>query len=763
MAESLAVRYRPKNWDEVCGQKSIIHILSRQIELNEIKNAYLFCGASGCGKAQPLTSSVLTKSGYKLMKDINVGDYILDGEGIETKVLGTFPQGERKIYKILFDDNSSIEVADNHLNYIYVKDKNKVNHMTVETLQLIDMLNSGKYKIFVDIPELNSWEYSKPTIEPYLLGCLIGDGSLSGSNLSFSSKDKELIDNLDYILESEYSMKLKSSNDCDYRISSIKNYKYHIKYNDNDFFTLKSLQEALIKDGYPRIDPSTILRICNGNAKHYKNIYPELFEKIKLIEITKKIVWNSDSLKKQLKKLNLNVTAKYKHIPSEYKYNSTEVRLAVLQGIMDTDGTVTRPVESKFSGKTLSGHCSVTTISKQLSEDIAFLARSLGYKAIIRKSENRTYNYRYKNKVEKRNCSDSYTISIITNNDSELFRLTRKKRRTGKHRFEVSRRIKDITFERIDSCKCIYVESALHTYITDNETVTHNTTLARIFANKINNHVGNPIEIDGASNNGVDNVKNIIKAAQERAIDSKYKIYIIDECHSLTNQAWQAFLKCIEEPPTYTIFIFCTTDPQKIPNTILNRVQRFNISRISNDALIARLKYICQSEGYTNYDEACEYIAKISDGGARDAICTLEKCSSYDTNLCIENILESLGNYSYKTFFELINSIIDGDEGNVIKIIDNYYSQGNDLKLFVDNFINFCLDINKFAIFNDISMTSLPSTTLNDLQIAVNFEDSPKYYAYILDRLLDIKQSLKNDSNIKSTIIVSFLQITRCQ
>lgn len=289
------------------------------------------------------------------------------------------------------------------------------------------------------------------------------------------------------------------------------------------------------------------------------------------------------------------------------------------------------------------------------------------------------------------------------------------------------------------------------------------TTLARIFANKINNYVGEPIEIDAASNNGVDNVKNIIKAAQERSIDSKYKIYIIDECHSLTNQAWQAFLKCIEEPPKYTIFIFCTTDPQKIPGTIVNRVQRFNISRISNDAIITRLKHICQNEGFSNYDEACEYIAKISDGGMRDAICTLEKCSSYDTNLMIENVLESLGNYSYNTFFELINNIIDGNEGNVINIIDSYYAQGNDLKIFVDNFLAFCLDISKYSIFRDISMTTLPSTMKMELDNSINFDNSSKYYSYLLDRLLDLKQSLKNDSNIKSTIIVSFLKLTRCQ
>ena len=124
------------------------------------------------------------------------------------------------------------------------------------------------------------------------------------------------------------------------------------------------------------------------------------------------------------------------------------------------------------------------------------------------------------------------------------------------------------------------------------------TTCARIFANEINKGVGSPIEIDGASNNGVENVKTIIRAAQERSIDSKYKIYIIDECHALTSQAWQAFLKCIEEPPTYTIFIFCTTDPQKIPETIKNRVQRFTFNRIPTNIIKDRLAYICRQEGF---------------------------------------------------------------------------------------------------------------------------------------------------------------------
>jgi DNA polymerase-3 subunit gamma/tau len=109
---------------------------------------------------------------------------------------------------------------------------------------------------------------------------------------------------------------------------------------------------------------------------------------------------------------------------------------------------------------------------------------------------------------------------------------------------------------------------------------TGKTTLARIFANEINQHQGSPIEIDGASNNGVDNIRNIIEDSSQRSLDSEYKVYIIDEAHMITIQGWNAFLKCIEEPPRYTIFIFCTTNPEKIPDTIQNRVQRYLLSKI---------------------------------------------------------------------------------------------------------------------------------------------------------------------------------------
>lgn len=124
------------------------------------------------------------------------------------------------------------------------------------------------------------------------------------------------------------------------------------------------------------------------------------------------------------------------------------------------------------------------------------------------------------------------------------------------------------------------------------------TTCARIFANDINHGEGNPIELDAASNNGVDDVRNIIQQAKTKSLDSEYKIFIIDECHALSNSAWQAMLKIIEEPPAKSIFIFCTTNPERIPKTILSRVQRYDFNRISTEGIVDRLEYILQQEGY---------------------------------------------------------------------------------------------------------------------------------------------------------------------
>lgn len=286
------------------------------------------------------------------------------------------------------------------------------------------------------------------------------------------------------------------------------------------------------------------------------------------------------------------------------------------------------------------------------------------------------------------------------------------------------------------------------------------TTCARIFANTLGAQI---IEIDAASNSGVDNVRNIIIESQERSLSSKYKVYIIDECHQLSNAAWNAMLKLIEEPPMYTIFIFCTTDPQKVPLTISNRVQRFNFKKISSKGIFNRLVQICNIEGFTYEEDALDYISKIADGSMREALSLLGQLSDYSTYINMSNIKTTLGSYTYESFFDLANAILDGNEKIVISQFNNYENNGNDLKLFVDQYFEFTLNLIKYSLFKDTSIINLPNIYINELDNLTNFEAPEKYYNYIIDRLLNLKNMIKNDSNIKTTILAVLLQVTRCQ
>lgn len=125
---------------------------------------------------------------------------------------------------------------------------------------------------------------------------------------------------------------------------------------------------------------------------------------------------------------------------------------------------------------------------------------------------------------------------------------------------------------------------------------TGKTTCARIFANEINKGQGNPIELDAASNNSVDDMRELISQAQTKSVDSEYKVFIVDECHMITTAGWNAILKLLEEPPAKSIFIFCTTDGSRIPLTILSRVQRYDFKLLSTKGIVERLKCVLDCE-----------------------------------------------------------------------------------------------------------------------------------------------------------------------
>lgn len=281
---------------------------------------------------------------------------------------------------------------------------------------------------------------------------------------------------------------------------------------------------------------------------------------------------------------------------------------------------------------------------------------------------------------------------------------------------------------------------------------TGKTTSARIFANDVNGGKGKPIEIDGASNNGVDNIRSIIDDCRMKSLDSKYKVYIIDEVHMLSIGAFNALLKVLEEPPKGVIFILCTTDPHKIPATILSRLQRFDFKRIPQFDIVQRLQYILQQEGKITYDiEALEYIAKLADGGMRDAIMKLDTVIGYTNNITLQAVLDCLGITNYEHLVTIVQSIISKQPNEPIQIIDKIYRDGKDLKLFVKDLNKFVLDLCKLSITRNKELTMIPTDIMRKcIHIATN---TPSYQLVdILDAINNLLDKIKYEQNPKNLI-----------
>lgn len=318
--------------------------------------------------------------------------------------------------------------------------------------------------------------------------------------------------------------------------------------------------------------------------------------------------------------------------------------------------------------------------------------------------------------------------------------------------------IKDILTNQIET------KTFQHGYLFTGPAGTGKTTSARIFANMINDGKGNPIEVDAASNSGVDNIRRIIDDAKKKPLDAEYKIFIIDECHSLSNGAWQAMLKLLEEPPKFSIFILATTDPQKIPATILSRVQRFQFNKISNQGIVDRLTIILEEESELIEDldkqiswdlEALEFISKVSNGGMRDSITLMDKCLSLSNELTLENVLKTIGSESYETFFGFLDQLSLG-QADCISYIEEVFNAGKDVKQFMKEFAKFVLDVEKYLIYNKFDYISIPQTQEN-IDYLNAFKDNREGVFDVMELVININNKIKWDSDPKTLIELEIL------
>ncbi len=281
------------------------------------------------------------------------------------------------------------------------------------------------------------------------------------------------------------------------------------------------------------------------------------------------------------------------------------------------------------------------------------------------------------------------------------------------------------------------------------------TTTARVFANSLNDNEGHVIEIDAASNNGVDCIRTLISDSQQMAIDCKYKVYVIDECHMMTSAAWNAALKLLEEPPKHAVFILCTTNPDKIPGTILSRVQRFDFKRIDTKTIADKLEYICNEITHSKYErEALDRIAIKADGYMRDAITDLDKCLDYSNDLTLDSIEKVLGLVKEASLLEIVNNLLNKDITKSLNELEQLKSISNDLVQVYDSLLSFVIE---YAIYDktySINCVNIPRSYEDKL-----YKDKLEFLTKFATRLFECRKNVTS-SNAEVFIRMILLEMT---
>jgi DNA polymerase-3 subunit gamma/tau len=288
---------------------------------------------------------------------------------------------------------------------------------------------------------------------------------------------------------------------------------------------------------------------------------------------------------------------------------------------------------------------------------------------------------------------------------------------------------------------------------------TGKTTTARIMANVLNNNKGEPIEIDAASNSGVESMRDIIQQARSYPVVGNYKVFIVDECHSLSSQAWQSLLKTLEESPAKSIFMFCTTNPEKIPDTILSRVSTFQLSKISLDGIYNRLKYVldCEiSEGrnITYTEDAVNFIAKLANGGMRDALTLLDKALAYSNDISSETLSKALNLPKYDDYFRLLQAIAKKDNKSIAETVHMVYNSGVNFVKWFEEFHSFVINIVKYILLQDINATMIPSHYVD--KISKYSSAHLTICLKLANKLVKLNQELKT-TNYQQEIALTYL------
>ena len=307
-----------------------------------------------------------------------------------------------------------------------------------------------------------------------------------------------------------------------------------------------------------------------------------------------------------------------------------------------------------------------------------------------------------------------------------------------------------------------------HAYLFSGTRGTGKTSTAKIFARAVNclnsidqepcnecevckdilsDNIMDVVEIDAASNNSVDDIRELRESVKYSPTKAKYKVYIIDEVHMLSQGAFNALLKTLEEPPSYVIFILATTEPHKIPATILSRCQRFDFKRVTVKDITLRMKKICTEENIEVEEKALNLIARNSQGALRDALSILDQCISFrDSKIDYKDVVELLGTVNIEQLFDLAQYIIDQNTKESLKILNEFIVWGKDIRNLINDLIDHFRNLMICKVSNDLDeVIALPEETIDQLR-----EQSKTVNNNDLIRILNILSETQDNIRIAS-------------
>lgn len=278
----------------------------------------------------------------------------------------------------------------------------------------------------------------------------------------------------------------------------------------------------------------------------------------------------------------------------------------------------------------------------------------------------------------------------------------------------------------------------------------------------LNDNIMDIVEIDAASNNSVDDIRELRESVKYTPSKAKYKVYIIDEVHMLSQGAFNALLKTLEEPPSYVIFILATTEPHKIPATILSRCQRFDFKRVSSKDIASRMSYICKKENIEAEEKALSLIARNSQGALRDALSILDQCMSFgNEKIEYNDVIELLGTVNIDELFELSQSIIDENTKKSLEILNEFIIWGKDIRNLINDLIDHFRNLMVCKVSKDLDeIISLPEESIERLKEQsqyVNINDLIR----ILNILSETQDSMKSSSNTRILAEVTIMKIAQ--